>query len=400
MSEKRPQRESEGADGQDDVQLGYLGTTPPIGQLPPRGKRHWVDRPEQLLYATSVLKQAEIVAIDAEFTQVRTRTKNDMISSVPRLALLQLAIEGQCFVVDALRLYDLSPLQSITGNPDTVILLHGAGADMRVMAERGLSVVHYYDLEATCRSIFGQHESSLAAMLLRAFSIRLDKSLQRTDWTRRPLPPAMIAYAARDAEVTLALYSWLDQHYHAILQMHENDGQPEAVAPWIEPFLYGTASVPPEVALAEARASGLIQNKAQVYADCRVALVVVTHPMRRSRLLRLIADLSLTQLAPDIEPLLQAGTSDERAASVRALGRMRIKAAKPAIRVLLQDPVQDVRRAAALALHNLGEKEQRQQRAASTKAADGTRSWVVETKYPTTPSDDEDWKARLRSMME
>ena len=38
-------------------------------------------------------------------------------------------------------------------------------------------------------------------MLQRAFHYRLDKSLQRTDWTRRPLPPAMVAYAARDAEM-------------------------------------------------------------------------------------------------------------------------------------------------------------------------------------------------------
>lgn len=402
MSEKRPPTGSEGTDELDDVQSGYLGVTPPIGQLPPRGDRHWIDRPEQLSNAANVLKQAQIVAIDAEFTQVRTRTRNEVVSSVPRLALLQLAVERQCFVVDALRLYDLSPLEAIIGDPDKIVLLHGAGADMRVMAERGLNVAHYFDLEATCRSIFGQHESSLAAMLLRAFNIRLDKSLQRTDWTRRPLPPAMIAYAARDAEVTLALYHWLDQHFQAILQLHENNGQGEAVAAWIEPFLYGASTVPPEVALAEAKASGLVQNKAQVYADCRAALATLRHPMRRSRLLRLIADLSLTQLAPDIEQLLQGVTSDERSASARALGRMRIKTAKPAIRALLQDPVQDVRKAASLALRNLGEKAQRQQqRAAPTKAADGTRSWVVETE-PTVASsgDDEDWKARLRSMME
>ena len=67
---------------------------------------------------------------------------------------------------------------------------------------------------------------SLAGMLQRAFGYRLDKSLQRTDWLRRPLPPAMVAYAARDAEVTLALYYWLDTHYHTILKMHEYMEEP------------------------------------------------------------------------------------------------------------------------------------------------------------------------------
>ena len=189
----------------------------------------WIDRPAQLLNAVNLLKQSGVVAVDAEFTQVRVRTQSDAVSNIPRLALLQLAIEDHCFIVDALRLQDLSPLMEVVGNPDIAVLLHGAGADIRVMAERGLQVVHYYDLEATSRSIFGQHESSLAAMLRRAFSYHLDKSLQRTDWTRRPLPPAMIAYGARDAEVTLALYHWLDVHYHEILQLHETNGKFEQV---------------------------------------------------------------------------------------------------------------------------------------------------------------------------
>lgn len=313
------------------VQPGYLGPTPPPGKPPLKAERTWVDRPEQLLDAVDILKQAKVVAVDAEFSQVRPRAQGDGQTFSHRMSLLQLAIEGRCFVVDTLRLSDLSPLTAVVADPAIVVLLHGAGADMRVMAERGLIVAHYYDLEATSRSIFGQNELSLAAMLYRAFNIRLDKSLQRTDWARRPLPPAMIAYAARDAEMTLALYHWLDQHYARILKLHENTGQPEPVAAWIEPFLHGTSVVSPDVAVAVAKAQGSILDDVQVSADCRAALATLVHPMRRNRLLRLIADLSLVQLAPDIEPLLQAPTSDERAASARALGRLGAKQAKPLI---------------------------------------------------------------------
>ena len=387
-------------DGEDPViEPGYLDSTPPTGQPPQRSERLWIDRPVQLLHAVDLLKQASLVAIDAEFTQVRSRVQNDTSSNVPRLALLQLAIEDHCFVVDALRLQDLSPLAQVVSNPATAILLHGAGADMRVMAERGLHVRHFYDLEATSRSIFGQHESSLAAMLQRAFALHLDKSLQRTDWTRRPLPPAMIAYAARDAEVTLALYHWLDQYYHPILQLHENTDQPDPVASWIELFLRGNSSLSPEMAVAEAKTQGLIVNKAQITSDCRTALTLVKHPMRRSRLLRLIADLSLTQLAPEIVLLLQAATSDERAASARALGRLSIKSALEPISLLLHDPVQDVRKAAQTAVHNLLNKEQRHPRTAPVRAADGTRSWIIDNAISQpASSDDSDWKSRLRSI--
>ncbi|MBA2682701.1 MAG: hypothetical protein H0U76_30460 [Ktedonobacteraceae bacterium] len=378
---------------------GYLGSTPPIGQPPQRSERLWIDRPVQLLSAVDLLKQASLVAIDAEFTQSRSRAQNETSSNAPRLALLQLAIENHCFVVDALRLQDLSPLVQVVSNPAIAILLHGAGADMRVMADRGLHVQHFYDLEATSRSIFGQHESSLAAMLQRAFALHLDKSLQRTDWTRRPLPPAMVAYAARDAEVTLALYHWLDHYYRPILQLHGNTDQPDPVASWIEPFLHGNSSLSPEMAVAEARTQGLIANKGQLVSDCRTAMALVKHPMRRSRLLRLIADLSLTQLVPEIVLLLEADTSDERAASARALGRLDIKSALELVSLLLHDPVQDVRKAAQTAVRNLQNKEQRHPRTAPVRAADGTRSWIIDnaTNQPAS-SDNNDWKSRLRSI--
>src|SRR5436305_12987082 len=99
----------------EQVQPGYLGITPPAGKLPEKGQRTWVDRPEQLLRAIDALKQSKVVAVDAEFTQVRLRNQGNVLTSSQRLALLQLAIDHQCIVVDALRLNDLSPLTTVVG---------------------------------------------------------------------------------------------------------------------------------------------------------------------------------------------------------------------------------------------------------------------------------------------
>lgn len=143
------------AENIDNVQPGYLGKTPQPGKLPAKATRMWVDRSEQLLEAVEILRRATVVAVDAEFAQVRSHIQGDTQTSSHRLALLQLAVEQHCFVVDALRLSDLSPLTAVVAASDIIVLLHGAGADMRVMAERGLYVVHYYDLEAASRSILG-----------------------------------------------------------------------------------------------------------------------------------------------------------------------------------------------------------------------------------------------------
>ncbi len=386
--------------GLEHEQQGYLGITPKAGLPPEKGQRAWIDRPEQLLPAVHTLKSSNVVAIDAEFTQIRSTVQTGVSTTSHRLALLQLARDKQCFVVDALRLHDLSPLAAVVEDPSIIILLHGAGSDLRVMAERGLNVAHYFDLEATSRSIFGQRESSLAAMLQRALHVRLDKSLQRTDWSRRPLPPAMVAYAARDAEMTLALYYWLNEHYAWALKLHESTNLQEPVAAWIEPFLRGSSPIPAEVVVTEAIEQGSIANREQLLADCRVALTTLTHPMRRNRLLRLFADLSLVELSPDIEPLLLAQPAEVRAGAIRALSRLNVEHAKDLIRPLLHDPVQDVRKAAKTALRSHVNKETHSNVATRVKSADGTRSWIVGDSKKMDIPDENDWKARLRSVID
>ena len=53
----------------------------------------------------------------------------------------------------------------------------------------------------------------MAALSRRIFGLSLDKSVRRTDWMHRPLNPALLAYAYRDAELTLLIYRWFQEHY-------------------------------------------------------------------------------------------------------------------------------------------------------------------------------------------
>jgi hypothetical protein len=206
----------------------------------------------------------------------------------------------------------------------------------------------------------------------------------------------MVAYAARDAEMTLALYYWLNDHFPWAIKIHESTNQQEPVAEWIEPFLRGSSPVPADRTVEEALEQGSILNKEQVSLDCLAALETLTHPVRRSRLLRLIADLSLVELSSRIEPLLSAQTAEERAAAIRALTRLEGEKSRALIQPLLDDPVQDVRKAAQNALRGPVNKKQRDKLAARIDSADGARSWTV---GETVNSDESEWKARLRSII-
>jgi hypothetical protein len=377
---------------------GYRGPSAPPIAVPAWKRRLYVDRPADLAALAQDLAAARVVAIDAEFVQSYGRTPG---APSHRLALLQFAMDNDyrtSYVVDTLRLTDLEPLRASLVNGSILKLFHGVSADLRMLASRDLAVRHILDLEAVSRSIFGQRESGLQSMLQRAANVRIDKSLQRADWARRPLTPAMVAYAARDAEMTYALYGWLAANYPWAVALHElhADEPPPDVAPWIMPFLDGGRGRMPEAALAEAGQSG---NVAEQERTLRHALTTLRHPGQRVRVVRLIAELGLTNLIPEVRPYLDAQAAEERASAARTLGRLRDTAARPDLERLLEDPVDDVRQAAHTALDYL--KQPPTPAAAPAKRTmhqerDGRGVWTVGDDEPP-PAAAGDWRSALRA---
>lgn len=282
MAERRAR---EGAPGvkqeeREAASPGYRGAAPAPISAPTWKRRLFIDRPADLRAFVSDLETATVLAIDAEFVQnYQRRTPED---PAHRLTLLQFALDNDyrvSYVVDALRLGDLSPLAAPLERASLLKLFHGMSSDVRVLASRGLEARHTLDLEAVSRSLFGQRESGLQAMLARAASIHMDKSLQRSDWSRRPLTPAMVAYAARDAEMTYALYGWLSANYPRAIATYETlaDEPPPEVAAWIRPYLDTGRGRPVEYALLEA---GIEDDRETQARDLRQALGAALRPNR------------------------------------------------------------------------------------------------------------------------
>ncbi len=333
-------------------ELGYLGTSAPPILVPRWRQRRYIERPADLVALGRDLMDVDVLALDAEFSQSPERLPE---KPSHQLSLLQLAIDQDyraSYVVDAQRIADLWPLKAVLENPATLKLFHSIGSDAKVLSARGLVASNTLDLEAVSRSLFGQRESGLRSMLLRACNVWLDKTFQRADWSHRPLSPGMLAYAAQDAEMTLMLYYWLNDNYAWATNWHHIPAQEPApaVADWILPYLDG--SRPRHVALALTEA-GISSNIAAQEAALRQALAIIRHPPQRARAIRIITDLDLTRLAPDLYPYLDSPASEERQSAVRGLGRLHDTTAVELIRPLLGDAVQEVRQAATLALEQL-----------------------------------------------
>jgi len=122
-----------------------------------------------------------------------------------KVCLIQMAATNINVVIDPLVVKDLSPLKPIFKRGDICKIFHGADYDVRSLYRDFRITIHnLFDTELASRFL-GVPETGLEAVLKKRFAVTLDKKFQRKDWSRRPLPPDMIAYAAEDARYLLPL---------------------------------------------------------------------------------------------------------------------------------------------------------------------------------------------------
>ena len=122
-----------------------------------------------------------------------------------KVCLIQMAATNVNVVIDPLAIKDLSALKPIFKKSEICKIFHGADYDVRSLYRDFRIAIHnLFDTELACRFL-GFPETGLEAVLQKKFAVTLDKKFQRKDWSRRPLPPAMIAYAAEDAGYLLPL---------------------------------------------------------------------------------------------------------------------------------------------------------------------------------------------------
>ncbi|HWE64354.1 MAG TPA: HEAT repeat domain-containing protein, partial [Chloroflexota bacterium] len=181
------------------------------------------------------------------------------------------------------------------------------------------------------------------------------KSLQRSDWLHRPLALPLLAYAWRDAELTLALYHWAALEHPALLALHTSLYPrltvPSGLPHWITLILEGSRQSAFDVL--DQDDLDVDRDSDTVVSTMRQALELVNDPALRVRLFRVAAELDLFELVDELAASLKAPSANERAAAARALAALGELRAEPAIRGLLEDPTEEVRLAAAQALQTL-----------------------------------------------
>lgn len=138
-----------------------------------------------------------------------------------RAYLLQLRRQGPgTILIDPVGISDFSPLAQAMSGSEWII--HAATQDLPCLAEVGLIPDKLFDTELAGR-LLGRERVGLAPLVESELNIHLAKGHGAADWSKRPLVPALIRYAALDVEYLIELRDVLDQELRDAGKMHIAD---------------------------------------------------------------------------------------------------------------------------------------------------------------------------------
>ncbi|MBG10988.1 MAG: ribonuclease D [Gammaproteobacteria bacterium] len=140
-----------------------------------------------------------VIAVDTEF--VRTNT------FYPKLGLLQIADESQCYLIDPLRIKDWSCFVGVLADSEREIVLHSGGEDLiTLLVAIGKLPDTFFDTQIACAYAGLGFSKSYQSLVLEIIGRNLPKDQTRSDWLKRPLSASQLEYAANDVCYLLPIF--------------------------------------------------------------------------------------------------------------------------------------------------------------------------------------------------
>ncbi len=161
----------------------------------------YVDTADALARAMRALESAEFIALDTEFMREST--------FYPKLCLVQIASLDYCALVDPLAIEDLEPLWTFLSARARLKVLHAARQDLEVLAVRAphaIPLAPLFDTQIAAALLGQSAQIGYGSLVSLRLGVSLAKGHTRTDWSRRPLSPEQLEYAADDVRYLARLY--------------------------------------------------------------------------------------------------------------------------------------------------------------------------------------------------
>ncbi len=131
-----------------------------------------------------------------------------------KLSLLQIYDGKICYIIDPIKITDLSALWPVFENEEIMKVAYSCSEDVQILKLHGCNPRNIYDLQIAAK-LANSTALSYADLLLQEMNIELDKSLQRSDWRRRPLSKRQLQYASQDVVPLLQVQEVLQSRVEA-----------------------------------------------------------------------------------------------------------------------------------------------------------------------------------------
>jgi ribonuclease D len=189
---------------------------------------------QELSAACERLAQSAFVAVDTEFMRETTYW--------PKLCLIQMASENVEAIVDPLASgIDLSAFFVLMSNEAVVKVFHSGRQDIEIIHNLAKIIPHPIFDTQVAAMVCGFGESvSYDALVKRLLKLHVDKGARFTDWSKRPLRDAQLAYALGDVTHLRGVYlrlrkqlddsgraSWLDEEMGELTDRRNYEFHPE-----------------------------------------------------------------------------------------------------------------------------------------------------------------------------
>jgi ribonuclease D len=159
------------------------------------------------------LKSAPRLALDTEFMRERTY--------FAELALVQLADQDAISLIDPLVDWPPALLGSIFTVAGQTKVLHAARQDIEVLLPlTETPIAPVLDTQVAAALLGFAPQIGYGDLVRQELGVVLEKTQQRTDWTKRPLSAAQLEYAADDVRWLLPLAEQLEKKLEALGRSH------------------------------------------------------------------------------------------------------------------------------------------------------------------------------------
>ena len=150
-----------------------------------------ITKKEDLIPLYNLIDQHKVVCLDLEFVPERTY--------YPVLCLVQCCVKGEPFVIDPLKINDLSELWSRVVDPSVKSIFHAASQDLQLIFQQSdLIPKNIFDTQVAAGFAGLGYSAGYRKLLQEVLAVNIPKTESFSDWQARPLTASQIDYAVND----------------------------------------------------------------------------------------------------------------------------------------------------------------------------------------------------------